>query len=359
MLDVAPLFWHHTCCMIQLKITDQEIEDLSEALDDPTTSEQIKLKLFALRMHHEGAKPGFIANVLNIHQNSVTNYLRQYRDGGLQAILENRYYRPSSALKPFTQCIKCSFQIQPVADAKEALARIKALSGIKISESQARRFMKSLGMKLRKSAAIPGKADPQLQFDFYTNELLPKLEEASKGQRKVFFVDAAHFVLGAFLGMLWCFSRVFVKTSPGRQRYNVLGAIDSHSHELVSIRTTDNINSLKVIELLDKLKASYPDTPISLVMDNARYQRAKLVQAHAVKLDIELVFLPAYSPNLNLIERLWKLTKKRCLTNRYYPDFLSFTTAIDTCLDDLQTTLKDELVSLMTLNFQFFQNHKT
>ena len=345
--------------MIQLTITDQEIEDLYEALDDPTTSKKAKLKLLALRMHHEGAKSGFIANVLNIHQNSVTNYLKQYRDGGLPAMLENRYYRPSSALKPFMQCLKCNFQVQPVADAKQALARIEALTGIKISESQARRLMKSLGMKLRKSAAIPGKADPQLQFDFYTNELLPKLEEAAKGQRKVFFVDAAHFVLGAFLGMLWCFSRVFIKTSPGRQRYNVLGAIDSHSHELVSVRTTDNIDSLKIIELLDKLKETYPDTPMSLVMDNARYQRAKVVQAHALKLNIELVFLPSYSPNLNLIERLWKLTKKRCLTNRYYPDFLSFTKAIDTCLDDLQTSLKDELASLMTLNFQLFQNHKT
>lgn len=345
--------------MIQLKFTAQELEDLAEVLDDPATPEKSKLKLLALRMHHEQAKSGFIANVLNIHQNTVTNYLKEYKKGGLQAILENRYYRPSSALKPFMQCIKCSFQVQPVADAKQAVARIEALSKIRLSESQARRLMKSLGMKIRKSAAIPGKANPQLQFEFYTNELLPKLEEASKGQRKVFFVDAAHFVLGAFLGMLWCFSRVFIKTSPGRQRYNVLGAIDSHNHELVSIRTTDNINSTKVIELLDKLKNTYPDTPISVVMDNARYQRAKMVQAHAAKLDIEIIFLPSYSPNLNLIERLWKLTKKRCLTNRYYPDFQAFTTAIDTCLEDLQTDLKGELASLMTLNFQFFQNHKT
>ena len=84
--------------MIQLNFTDQELEDVTEGLDDPATSEKSKLKLLALRMHHEGAKSGFIANVLHIHQNSVTNYLRQYRDGGLQSILENRYYRPSSSL---------------------------------------------------------------------------------------------------------------------------------------------------------------------------------------------------------------------------------------------------------------------
>ena len=157
--------------------------------------------------------------------------------------------------------------------------------------------------------------------------------------------------------MLWCFNRVFIKTSAERERYNVPGAIDSHNQELISVRTTDNINSFKVVELMDLIKKKHPDTPVSLVMDNARYQRAKIVQEHAEKIGIELVFLPAYSPNLNLIERLWKLTKKRCLTNRYYTDFKRFSSAIDQCLDDLQTTLKDELKSLMTLNFQLFQNH--
>ncbi|MGJ8641347.1 MAG: hypothetical protein ACSHYA_18300 [Opitutaceae bacterium] len=74
--------------------------------------------------------------------------------------------------------------------------------------------MKSIGMKVGKACSIPGKVDPQLQLQFYTNELLPKLEQAHKGQRKVFFVDVAHFVMGAFLGMIWCFSRVFIKTTP-------------------------------------------------------------------------------------------------------------------------------------------------
>jgi len=72
----------------------------------------------------------------------------------------------------------------------------------------------------------------------------------------VFFVDAAHFVLGVFIGMLWCFSRVFVKTSAGRERYNFLGAIDSHNQELISVRTTDNINAFKVVELINLIKKS-------------------------------------------------------------------------------------------------------
>lgn len=345
--------------MIQIELTDKEALDIAEALDDPSISDKNKVKLLVIRMHGEGAKHGFIAKVLNLHVNTITNHLREYKAGGLSSTLEDRYYRPTSSLEPFLECLKCSFRITPVTDAKQAVQRIESLTGIRLSESQSRRFMKSIGMKVRKACSIPGKVDPQLQLEFYTHELLPKLEQARKAERKVFFVDAAHFVMGAFLGMIWCFARVFVKTPPGRQRYNVLGAIDSQSQELISIRTTENINSLSVVALFDKIRTKYPDSEVTLIMDNARYQRCHFVRDHAASEGIDLLFLPPYSPNLNLIERLWKLTKRRCLTNQYYPNFKAFCQAIDKCLDDLSGPLKEELTTLMTLNFQFFQNHKS
>ena len=345
--------------MIEIHLTDQEIQDLNEAIDDPSHSEKTKIKLLVIRMRHEGAKTGFISKCLNLHSNTVTNYLNEFQVGKLPATLENRYYKPTSSLEPFLPCIRCSFLAYPVADAKQAVERIHKLTGIRLSESQSRRFMKSLGLKLRKTAPVPGKCDHQLQFDFYTREMLPRLEEARLGKRKVLFVDAAHFVLGAFLGLIWCFQRIFLKTSPGRQRYNILGAIDSHNQEFTSIRTTENINAQTIISLLDLVKAKYPIIPISLVMDNARYQHCNAVKAHAAKLDVELLFLPPYSPNLNLIERVWKLTKKKCLTNKYHKDFRAFRTAIDQCIDDFEGRLKPELKSLLALNFQFFPNHKS
>jgi transposase len=345
--------------MIEIHLTDQEIQDLNEAIDDPSHSEKTKIKLLVIRMRHEGAKTGFISKCLNLHSNTITNYLNEFQAGKLPATLENKYYKPTSSLEPFLPCIRCSFLAYPVADAKQAVERIHKLTGIRLSESQSRRFMKSLGLKLRKTAPVPGKCDHQLQFDFYTREMLPRLEEARLGKRKVLFVDAAHFVLGAFLGLIWCFQRIFLKTSPGRQRYNILGAIDSHNQEFTSIRTTENINAQTIISLLDLVKAKYPIIPISLVMDNARYQHCNAVKAHAAKLDVELLFLPPYSPNLNLIERVWKLTKKKCLTNKYHKDFRAFRTAIDQCIDDFEGRLKPELKSLLALNFQFFPNHKS
>ena len=156
-------------------------------------------------------------------------------------------------------CLQCSFSAKPAADAKEAVARIEALSGIRLSESQARRMMGKLGMARKKCMNIPTKAAPQLQFEFYTQELKPRLQQAARGERKVFFVDAAHFVLGAFLGLVWCFARPLVRTSPGRQRYSVLGAIESHSKELISVRTRGNVSSETVCELLEKICLAHPE----------------------------------------------------------------------------------------------------
>ena len=274
-------------------------------------------------------------------------------------VLENRYYKPSGSPEPYWQHLICSLTVAPVADAKAAMARIEAMTGIKLSESQCRRIMKKMGMTLKKTAPIPGKLDSQLQFDFYQSELKPRLQEASEGKRKVLFVDAAHFVLGAFLGLAWCFARPIVLTPPGRQRYNVLGAVDSHDKELINIRTTDSINAAVVCALLEEIAIRYPHQAITLVMDNARYQHCALVISKAARLGIELLFLPAYSPNLNLIERLWKLVKKRCLANRYYENFKKFRAAIDDCLRDLNGAAKAELDSLLTLRFQFFGNLKS
>jgi transposase len=345
--------------MISLELCDQDVLDIEEALDYPESSDMCKRKLLAITMHHEGAPPGFIARCLRISAGTPTSYLKEYRDGGLGRVLEIRYYRPSGALEPFMACLKCSFMATPAADAKDAVARIETLTGIRLSESQARRVMGKMGMARKKCMNLPAKADPQLQFEFYTQKLKPRLQQASRGERKVFFVDAAHFVMGSFLGLVWCFARPLARTSPGRRRYSVLGAIESHSKELISVRTRGNVNSETVCELLEKICEAHPDEEITLVMDNARYQHNNMVKAVAKAVDIELLFLPAYSPNLNLIERLWKLTKKRCLTNRYYENFDKFVEGIDCCLDSFATTLRDEVSSLLTLNFQFFGNRNS
>jgi transposase len=167
-------------------------------------------------------------------------------------------------------------------------------------------------------------------------------------------MDAAHFVYGAFLGMLWCVQRLFVKTPSGRQRLNVLAALNAITHDIFTVQNLTYITAATVCELLRMLAGAYPGQLITIILDNARYQRCALVQEVAASLDIELLFLPPYSPNLNLIERLWKLVKKRCLYGKYYADSASFQQAIADCIAQAPTKDKVALESLLSLQFQTF-----
>jgi len=172
----------------------------------------------------------------------------------------------------------------------------------------------------------------------------------------VFFVDAAHFVFGTFLCCLWSFQRLFVRAASGRQRLNVLGAWNAVTHELIAVTNTTVVNTETMCELLRKIAALGLTGPITLVLDNARYQRNAVVQALAEQLSITLLYLPSYSPNLNLIERLWKFIKRRALYGRYHPTFAEFQAAIREILDGLPTTHAESLKSMMTFNFQRFED---
>jgi transposase len=202
---------------------------------------------------------------------------------------------------------------------------------------------------------IPARADPDEQAAYLENVLEPRLAEARAGERAVFFVDAAHFVLAPFLGFLWSLTRLFIQAPSGRQRFNVLGALNAITHELITVTNDTYINAESVCALFAQLAALNLGIPITLVLDNARYQKCALVMTTAASLHIELCFLPAYSPNLNLIERLWKFVKKECLYSHYYADFATFKAAIMDCLSQTHSTHQAALDTLLTLRFQTFE----
>ena len=173
----------------------------------------------------------------------------------------------------------------------------------------------------------------------------------------MYFVDAAHFVYATFLGVVWCWARLCLRAASGRQRYNVLGALDGISHRLIQVTNHSYSNAPSVCDLLRAVaNAAVPGVAITLVLDNARYQKCALVQEMARQLGIELLYLPSYSPNLNLIERVWKFVKAECLRSTYYSSYEGFNAAIQRCLDDLPGKHKAAMDSLLTLNFQTFEN---
>ena len=169
------------------------------------------------------------------------------------------------------------------------------------------------------------------------------------------FVDAAHFVYGTYLCCLWSVLRVFVRAASGRQRFNVLGAWDAVTRRLLSVTNTTVVNTDTMCQLLRAIATAGLVGPVTVVLDNARYQRNKVVQGLAAELSIRLLFLPSYSPNLNLIERLWGFAKRRSVYGKYHPDFASFRAAIEDTLAGVPSTHAKALESLMTPEFQTFE----
>jgi len=340
--------------MIKIEFSEEE----KQALDygrynypDP----RVQRKMGALWLKSLGLSHEEICRVTGISPNTLRSYLRAYQQGGIEALKRLKFYQPSSEMSQHRTTIEEYFREHPPASVKEAMAKIEELTGIKRSENRVREFLKAIGMAPRKVGMIPAKADPEKQESFLKEELEPRLEEARSGQRVVFFVDAAHFVLAPFLGILWCFTRLFIKAPAGRKRFNVLGALNVVTHELVTVTNDTYINAQSFCDLLWRISRLNIGVPITLVLDNARYQKCKLVWELAEFLDIELLYIPPYSPNLNLIERLWKFVKKQCLYSKYYSEFKDFKNAISNCLNQTDTTHKQKLDSLLTLRFQSFE----
>ena len=314
----------------------------------------VQLKMEVVLLHSQGVPNEQIQSICGISKATLYRYLHAYQEGGVERLKALHFHRQASALVHQRTTLEEHLRAQPPATVAAAAAQIEALTGIKRGPTQTRQFLKKLGMKPRKLGQIPAKADPEVQEAFKAEQLEPRLAEAQAGQRAVFFMDAAHCVYAPFLALVWCFTRLFVKAPSGRQRLNVLAALHATTKEILTVQNLTYVTAETVCELLRLLAGTHPALPITIVLDNARYQKCALVQELARSLGIELLYLPAYSPNLNLIERLWKWVKKQCLYGKYYPTSADFQAAIQQCLAQAHSDHLAELESLLTLKFQTF-----
>jgi len=149
--------------------------------------------------------------------------------------------------------------------------------------------------------------------------------------------------------------RLFTHTGSGRQRLNVLGAVGYGTCKMITVINRGSIGAEQVCQLLREIHRRCRK-PVTIVLDNASYHRAKMVRELAEALGIELLFLPPYSPNLNLIERVWKLVKKLALNARTLSDFDAFAKSVTQTVENLETEHRDNLLTLLTPNFQDFND---
>ncbi len=287
-----------------------------------------------------------VGKIVDAHRNTISVWLKTYQQGGIDALCKTDYGNRKSQLCEHAQSIIESFQQNPPANAAEAANRIESMTGIRRSITRVKVFLTRHGFGYRKMGHIPAQANAEQQRNWVTQKLQPVLDAAQEGQCHLLFADAAHFILQPFICAVWCLTRLFLKASAGRNRINVLGAANAITKEVITITNTTYITSGTLIDFLKLLKEKYADKPIAIVLDNARYQHCFLVTTFAKSLGIHLLFLPPYSPNLNIIERLWKFSKKEILYAKYYDKPKLFHQAIQNFFEEINQKFKSQLSTL-------------
>ena len=181
------------------------------------------------------------------------------------------------------------------------------------------------------------------------------LKDAKNGLKKVYFADGVHLTYGYQKGKCWSKETVYIQSGYGRKRVNVLGFLDAATYQVIPVmdRKEKYLNADSVCKGLKKIREQNQDVQqIYVILDNAAYQRCKKVKEAAKEYGIILVFLPPYSPNLNLIERFWKFLRNTLLSVYYYTYFDCFFDAVETFICTAHIHYKDKLASLLSFHFQ-------
>ena len=175
----------------------------------------------------------------------------------------------------------------------------------------------------KKPHAVPAKADQAQQKDFIS--IYENLKKMAK-KEPIYFSDSTHPQHQTHLVYGWILKgeRKSIATTAKQRRLNIIGGICLDGYSVV-IEQADTINGESINLFLSKLRKRHKENnKIHLVLDNASYHRSKLVKDHAESLNIQLHYLPPYSPNLNPIERLWKIMHEQVSYNKYYEKFSEF-----------------------------------
>ncbi|MDR1383815.1 MAG: transposase [Planctomycetaceae bacterium] len=254
-----------------------------------------------LALHSKGVTAAKVSKLTNASKRTVYHVLHTYSKRRFGSGLSVRQMQTPKRTRTIRRRHYQRFDPTSCRIARRGKLKNRKIDGAQTKSGTRRRLSKKKGCKLLQAIGVPAKANLEEQKTFLETNLNPIIEAAKKWGCILYFLDSCHPVQGAFLTYFGCFIRCVLPTSSGRKRYNILGAYNPIAHTMEWITNTTYINSLVVCEMLHKLSALHKGIPIKIVLDNARYQRCKLVTNLAAELGIELVFLPPYSPNL--IER--------------------------------------------------------
>lgn len=297
-----------------------------------------------------------IAAIAGCSRNFVDSLIHSYNNKGINSVLETAPVpeRPGR-LKSHMEEISRSLESRVPRSAAEAAHIIRDISGISFSLRWVRVIMHRCGFLFIKTQPIPGRACPQKQTELVF-ALQPVIDEAKECKRKLYFMDAVHFTLEAFTCHVWYKRPLYLKTGAGRNRFNLLGCVDPFSLDIIQSHSMVYVDAEQIKSFLEKIRPESGDIPVSIVLANARYQHCQAVKDKAAELGINLIFLPPYSPNLNIIERLWRYTRRHVLAGKYFDSPVKFHEALIHFFEVDFINHKQNLSPLLPLKFQSFEN---
>jgi transposase len=295
-----------------------------------------------------------IAAILGIGLGTVSTCKNKYERDGLDKYLDTHYVPYSGKLTDDQLAqLEEAVCMGTYTRTQEVQAYIEEQFGVQYSLSAVLAILKKLDFVYKKSMTVPGKADREEQ-EIFLAQLEPFLEEVEANEA-VYFIDALHPQHNTRSDYVWVKrgEEKAIPSNTGRSRMNLNGAMNAHQPEDVVMVEAERINAQATIELFDKIQAKNQDKDtIYLFCDNARYYYNGDLQAYLGQNPrLVLLYLPPYSPNLNLIERLWKFLRKKIINTKYYPTFEEFRRAILNFFANLEY-YAGELRTLMRHNFQ-------
>lgn len=325
-----------------------ELKEAHRTISNGKLRDRIK----AILMFDEGWSASQIAHVLLIDETTARRYLNIYEEEGIEGLTEFKYSGGQSKLTVSQEARLIEHLEENLYHKVEDIARyVESRFGEIYTVSGMTKLLKRLGFVYKKTKQVPGKANPEAQEAFVRE--YEELKKSLKKGDKIYFADGTHPRHNSVTGYGWIKkgSVMEIEANTGRHHLNINGAICADDMDIQFVQGK-SVNAQSTIRLLKKLEKANPGTgTIYLIVDNARYYRSALVKEFLKTSRVVPKFLPPYSPNLNLIERLWKLLKKEVLTNVYYEKFSQFKYACTSFLKKMSGR-KDLLGSLITENFQ-------
>ena len=332
------------------ELNPQQQQELRAALRSARNGDRPKvaLKINALLLLGTGWNLSEVSEALFLDDETLRKVVSQFRDGGLQAVLMNKHKGSQCRLSDNQQGALCEeLDSRIYLSTSQVCNFVEKTFDVEYTISGMADLLKRLGFSYKKPDLKPGKADLDKQ-EYFLKEFERFIANKAKNEA-VFFMDAVHPAHNSMPAHGWMRKgkKTDLKSNSGRQRLNIHGAMNAETYEVVPLISESSVNSDSTISLLKYLEMLYPlATTIYVFLDNARYHYTKEIQEWEKTSRVKLIILLPYSPEFNLIERLWRVFKKNVLYNKYYETFDEFKSACNSFFTH-QDDYYDEICSIM------------